>query len=58
MNLPDDPLMLMSVVNLKLRDFYDNLDDLCSDMNLDKADLCDKLKAAGFDYDEKNKKFW
>lgn len=58
MNLPDDPFMLMSVINLKLRDFYDNLDDLCSDMNLDKADLFDKLKAAGFDYDEKNKKFW
>jgi len=58
MNLPSDPFMLMSVINMKLRDFYKNLDDLCSDMGIDKTELCDKLHSAGFEYDEKNNKFW
>lgn len=58
MNLPTDPIMLMSVINMKLRDFYKNLDDLCSDMGIDKAELCDKLNSAGFEYDEENNKFW
>lgn len=58
MNLPSDPFMLMSVINMKLRDFYKNLDDLCSDMGIDKTKLCDRLNSAGFEYDEKNNKFW
>ena len=35
MALPNDPIMLLSVVNLKLRDFYKNLDALCEDMDAD-----------------------
>lgn len=58
MELPQDPFMLMSVVNLKLRDFYASLDALCEDMNIDKKELCDKLSAAGFEYSEENNKFW
>lgn len=58
MELPQDPFMLMSVVNLKLRDFYASLDALCEDMNIDKEELCDKLRAAGFEYSEENNKFW
>ena len=50
MALPNDPIMLLSVVNLKLRDFYKNLDALCEDMDADKADLCAKLKAVGYEY--------
>ena len=46
MALPNDPIMLLSVVNLKLRDFYKNLDALCEDLDADKADLCAKLRAA------------
>lgn len=55
--LPDDPFMLMSVVNMKLRDFYDSLDALCADMDIDKSELCEKLKSAGFEYDAEHKKF-
>ena len=51
MALPNDPIMLLSVVNLKLRDFYKNLDALCEDLDADKADLCAKLKAVGYEYD-------
>ncbi len=58
MPLPNDPVMLMSVINLKLRDFYPSLDALCDDMDIDKIDLVEKLKAAGFEYDTEQNMFW
>ncbi len=48
--LPSDPFMLMSVLNTKLRDEYDSLDLLCDDLELDKAELINTLRAAGFQY--------
>lgn len=54
MQLPNDPVMLMSVINLKLRDFYSNLDALCEDMNVDKVELSERLYSAGFEYDEEH----
>ena len=57
MSLPNDPIMLYSVVNLKLRDFYSNLDALCEDMDVNKEELVNKLAAAGFSYDEENNCF-
>lgn len=56
--LPNDPIMLFSVVNMKLRDIYDSLDALCDDMNVSKEQLCAKLAAAGFEYSEQYNKFW
>lgn len=58
MELPDDPFMLMSVINLKLRDYYSSLDALCDDMNINKDELCIKLKNAGFEYSSENNIFW
>lgn len=58
MELPNDPMMLFSVVNMKLRDCYATLDELCEDMNVDKEKLITKLKAAGFEYSKENNKFW
>ena len=57
MALPADPIMLLSVVNLKLRDFYKNLDALCEDLDADKAELCATLKAAGYEYDPQRNQF-
>lgn len=57
MQLSNDPVMLMSVINLKLRDFYSNLDALCEDMNVDKSELLKKLSSAGFEYDEEHNQF-
>ena len=57
MSLPNDPIMLLSVVNLNLRDFYKDLDALCDDMDADKADLCAKLSAAGYEYDPQRNQF-
>lgn len=58
MNLPQDPMMLFSVINMKLRDQYASLDELCEDMNVDKEELIKKLAAFGFEYSEENNKFW
>ena len=58
MDLPQDPMMLFSVVNMKLRDFYPSLDALCEDLNVDKEELMAKLAAFGFEYSEEHNKFW
>ena len=57
MALPSDPIMLLSVVNLKLRDFYPSLDTLCEDLEADKAALCAALAAAGYEYDAQRNQF-
>ncbi len=57
MNLPADPIILLSFVNTKLRDFYPSLDAFCDDADIDKQMLCDKLSSVGFEYDEKLNKF-
>lgn len=48
--LPEDPFMLLSVVNTKLRDEYGSLEELCSSLGIDRRSLEDKLKSAGFEY--------
>jgi hypothetical protein len=58
MTIPEDPFMLYSFINMKLRDYYPSLDVLCEDMNLDKDDLIEKLQKAGFEYNSENNKFW
>lgn len=58
LDLPQDPMMLFSVINMKLRDCYSSLDELCEDMNVDKKELEEKLAAFGFEYSEENNKFW
>ena len=56
--LPNDPMMLFSTVNMYLRDRYASLDELCSDLDINRAELEEKLKAAGFEYSEEHNKFW
>lgn len=55
---PKDPIMLLSWTNMKLRDFYSSLDELCDDLEIDRKELEDKLKNAGFTYNMKLNKFW
>ena len=50
--------MLMSFINLKLRDFYNDLDDLCDDLQIDRKELEMKLHDAGYEYSKENNKFW
>ena len=58
MELPKDPMMLFSLINMKLRDFYPSLDALCSDLNVNKEDFVNRLKEAGFEYNPEQNKFW
>lgn len=44
MKLPEDPMMLYSFINMKLRDFYPSLDALCEDMNVEKEVIVRTLK--------------
>lgn len=50
MNLPNDPIMLLSVINTKLRDKYSSLDSLCEDLNIDKNKIIVKLKSVDYAY--------
>lgn len=52
MDLPKDKFMLLSVINMKLRDQYDSLDALCEDMDVDKAKLTADLAEIGYVYDQ------
>ena len=58
MELPKDPMMLFSFINMKLRDFYPSLDALCQDMQVSKEEIVKKLKAVGFEYNPEQNKFW
>ena len=57
MNIPNDPAILVSFLNTKLRDFYPSLDALCGDMELDKKELCDKVKVIGYEYSADRNQF-
>ncbi len=55
--LPKDPMLLLSVVNTKLRDYYHNLDALCDDMNVEKEEIVNTLKTIDYEYDENRYQF-
>lgn len=57
MSIPKDPMMLLSFINMKLRDFYPSLDDLCLDLNLDKEQIISSLKDIDYEYDKTLNKF-
>ena len=50
-NIPNDPMMLLSFLNMKLRDFYPDLNALCQDLELDKDAIIDKLATIDYHYD-------
>ena len=55
--MPTDPIILLSFVNTNLRDNYSSLDDLCSALGADKAEIEEKLKGAGYTYDKDSNSF-
>ena len=55
--LPNDPIMLLSFVNMKLRDRYASLDALCEDMDADKAQVISALAQIGYEYNEGTNQF-
>lgn len=57
MMIPQDPYMLLSFVNLKLRDYYSSLDAMCDDMDVSKTEIEDKLQSIGYTYNETRNQF-
>ena len=50
--LPEDPIMLMSMINMKLRDTGKNFEELCEDLDVSAGDVEKKLSDAGFEYNK------
>jgi hypothetical protein len=50
--------MLMSFINMKLRDYYKSLDELCEDLNIEQEILTTTLGSIGMEYNPETNKFW
>ncbi len=57
MNLPNDPVILLSVINTLLRDKYDSLEMLCDDYNISVDDIKNKLSPIGYNYNDTQNQF-
>lgn len=55
--IPKDPAMLLSYINLKLRDFYPDLEAFCEDTGEDRRNIMDKLAEIDYYYSEENNRF-
>ena len=58
--LPQDPVMLLSFLNMKLRDNYSSLEALADDLDISSSDLeaiLEKLKGIGYSYDKERNQF-
>lgn len=55
--LPQDANMLLSIINMKLRDFYGSLDALCEDLDEDKEQIQKTLSEIGYTYDGERNQF-
>lgn len=55
--VPNDPVMLLSFLNLKLRDCYSDLQELCEDLQIDYEKTTEKMKEIDYEYDENTNQF-
>ncbi len=53
----EDKNMLVSVINMKLRDFYGSFEELCDDLDEDRDGLIQELESAGYRYDPATNSF-
>lgn len=57
MNLPKDPVMLLSVINTKLRDQYPSLTELAKAYGIPEEEIIDRLRQIQYEYDAKGNRF-
>ncbi|HBP24149.1 MAG TPA: DUF4250 domain-containing protein [Oribacterium sp.] len=57
MNLPKDPVMLLSYLNTQLRDNYDSLEALCAAEDVDQKEIEDRLAAIDYHYSKEQNQF-
>lgn len=55
--LPQEPVMLLSYVNMKLRDCYRDLNALCEDLDLNSEELTEKLAGIEYFYNAERNQF-
>lgn len=55
--IPKDPAMLLSFINLKLRDYYSSLEDLCEDLDVAQEEITEKLAGIDYHYDREKNQF-
>lgn len=56
-NIPKDPYMLYSFINMNLRDKFGSLEELCAAFDADPDDIVERLRSAGFEYDAELNQF-
>lgn len=56
-NIPQDPFILLSYVNTKLRDEYPSLSELCLSLDIDRKTIEAKLASIGYVYNVNLNKF-
>ncbi len=55
--IPKDPVMLLSFVNLKLRDYYSDLETMCEDLDASQEEITEKLAGIDYHYDREKNQF-
>lgn len=55
--IPNDPVMLLSFMNMKLRDYGKNLEQICEDLDVSEAQICSKLESIQYRYDRDKNQF-
>lgn len=55
--IPKDPNMLLSYINLKLRDFYSDFEALCDDLDISPAETEEKLNSISYFYSRERNQF-
>lgn len=55
--LPKEPAMLLSFINMKLRDQYDSLESLCDDLDVSQDEVIQILQKIDYIYDEQLNQF-
>lgn len=55
--IPKDPVMLLSFVNMKLRDFYPNVEAMCEELDINQKELVEKLAGIDYRYDRDKNQF-
>lgn len=57
LQIPKDPVMLLSFINTRLRDYDSSLDDLCASLDIEKTQLTEKLQTIGYTYQKDTNQF-
>lgn len=53
----ENPTILLSIINTKLRDQYSSIEDLCDDLDYEKDKVDEILNAAGYFYNREQNQY-